>query len=145
MKIEILKFNKSSGDRAFFLHRLKSMRIVEGLTVIDIFSILCTNMKTVCKFFKSFPSEALIWVIGLSVLVLLDPVGDTHFTICPFANLGIEFCPGCGLGRSISFLFRGEFLQSFRTHPLGLFAVIILSYRIFQLLKQHLTSHGKSY
>ncbi|HEY0653066.1 MAG TPA: DUF2752 domain-containing protein [Chryseosolibacter sp.] len=85
------------------------------------------------------------WLAGLFLLAIINPQSETHITICPFANLGFEFCPGCGLGRSIAFLFRGEFLQSFQSHPLGFFAVIILSYRIFQLLKQHIKSHGKSY
>jgi hypothetical protein len=92
-----------------------------------------------------FPLEVIAWLAGLLTLAFLDPTNETHVTICPLANLGFEFCPGCGLGRSISFLFRGEFLQSFQSHPLGLFAVIILSFRIFKLLKQHIKSHGKSY
>jgi hypothetical protein len=88
------------------------------------------------KFFKSFPIEAFIWLVGVGLLAFLDPVKETHFTICPFANLGFEFCPGCGLGRSISLLFRGDFLKSFQTHPLGLFAVIVLASRIVNLLRQ---------
>ena len=91
------------------------------------------------------PLEAITWIMGLSLLLLLDPASDNHVTLCPFANLGFDFCPGCGLGRSIAFLFRAEFFKSFQTHPLGLFAVIILTYRIFQLLKQYFKSHGKSY
>lgn len=90
------------------------------------------------------PLEAIAWTLGLTALGCLDPTNETHITICPLANLGFEFCPGCGLGRSISFLFRGDFLQSFQSHPLGLFAVIILSFRIFKLLKQYIQSHGKS-
>jgi hypothetical protein len=100
------------------------------------------SLKTVAA---NFPLEALAWIVGLLALLFLDPSTESHFTICPLANLGFEFCPGCGLGRSIALLYRGEFLQSFQSHPLGLFAVIILSYRIFQLIKQHIQSHGKSY
>jgi hypothetical protein len=84
--------------------------------------------------FISFPLEALVWIAGLLTLGLLDPTQEAHVTICPLANLGFEFCPGCGLGRSISFLFRGEFLQSFQSHPLGIAAVPILLHRIFVLL-----------
>ncbi|HEY0653225.1 MAG TPA: DUF2752 domain-containing protein, partial [Chryseosolibacter sp.] len=97
------------------------------------------------EFLKSLPIEALAWIAGLTALAFIDPTTKNHFTICPLANVGFEFCPGCGLGRSIMFLFNGEFLRSFQTHPLGFFAVIILSYRIFQLLKQYLKSHGTSY
>jgi hypothetical protein len=97
------------------------------------------------RFFQFPPFEAIVWTGGLFLLLFLDPGSEKHFTLCPFANLGFDFCPGCGLGRSIAFLFRGEFLESFQSHPLGFFAVIILSYRIFELFKQHFKSHGKSY
>lgn len=79
--------------------------------------------------------EAIIWIIGLLFLALNSPVNH-HFTICPIKNLGFTFCPGCGLGESISHLFRLELWESFTSHPLGLFAFIILSHRIFFLLKK---------
>lgn len=79
--------------------------------------------------------EAYIWTIGLLLLSFLNP-HESHFTLCPLANLGFEFCPGCGLGKSISFLFRGNIVDSFRTHPLGVFAVGVLVCRIISLCKQ---------
>lgn len=93
---------------------------------------------------KAFPVEALVWAASLLILAFYYPEGETHFSICPLNNLGFDFCPGCGLGRSISFLFRGEVKQSFAAHPLGIFAVIVLSYRIFRLTKNYLNLYGKS-
>lgn len=47
--------------------------------------------------------------------------------------MGIEFCPGCGLGRSISFLFSADIFNSIKTHPLGIFSLIVITYRIANL------------
>lgn len=90
---------------------------------------------------KEFPLEALIWVIALTVLAIMDP-HEAHYSICPLSNMGFEFCPGCGLGTSISFLFRGDVRASFATHPLGIFAVIILSFRIIDLIRKYLKTYG---
>jgi hypothetical protein len=93
---------------------------------------------------KHIPFEAIVWTTGLTSLAIL-PESSQHISICPFYNLGFDFCPGCGLGRSISFLFHGQFERSFQIHPLALFAVIVLSLRVFQLLKNYKTHYGKSY
>jgi hypothetical protein len=91
------------------------------------------------------PPEAVIWMVALALLAIYDPHPDTHFTLCPLANAGFDFCPGCGLGRAVSYAFHGEWRQSWDTHPLGIFAVIILTYRIITLLLKHYTPYGKSY
>lgn len=80
--------------------------------------------------------EALMWLSSLIYLYLICPYEIQHFTFCPYKNLGIEFCPGCGIGKSISFLYYFDFISSFQTHPLGIFAFVILVYRIFRLIKQ---------
>jgi hypothetical protein len=93
---------------------------------------------------KNLPFEAILWFTGLLTLAIYNPSQD-HVSICPLNQLGFDFCPGCGLGRSISFLFRGNFTQSFHTHPLGSFAVVVLSFRIIHLLKLYIKSYGTSY
>ena len=85
---------------------------------------------------KRFPLEAITWAVGLILLSFLDPHAS-HFSLCPLKNLGFDFCPGCGLGKSIAYLLDGEIRKSFSTHPLGIFAFVILSLRIFQLTKNH--------
>jgi hypothetical protein len=92
---------------------------------------------------RRIPFEALLWITGLLLLAFADT--DSHFTICPLKNAGFDFCPGCGLGKSVTFIFRGQIAASFQAHPLGLFALFILSFRIINLLKQYIQHYGKSY
>lgn len=85
------------------------------------------------KRFRNLPIELVFWIAALTVLAISNPT-EHHFTLCPLANLGLEdWCPGCGLGRSISYLFRGEFATSFHQHWLGMPALGIILYRIYQL------------
>ncbi|HET7179898.1 MAG TPA: DUF2752 domain-containing protein [Chryseosolibacter sp.] len=93
---------------------------------------------------RRFPFEALCWAAGLLSLALLNPTTG-HFSICPLKNLGFDFCPGCGLGTAISFLFHGDLTASFHAHPLGIFAVVVLSFRIIDLTQQYVKSYGKSH
>jgi hypothetical protein len=93
---------------------------------------------------KRLPFEALCWFTGLFILAFAD-TASSHFSLCPLKNAGWDFCPGCGLGRSVSLLFQGQISESFQTHPLGIFALITLSFRIINLTKQSLQNYGKSY
>ncbi len=86
------------------------------------------------KFFGLFNPEALIWISGLILLALLKVDNSSHFTICPFKNIGIDFCPGCGLGKSIHYLLHLKIEQSLNAHPLGLFAFAVLVRRIYGLI-----------
>ena len=94
-------------------------------------------LKKLQKIWLLFGFEAVVWILGLLVLIFIHIPGETHFTICPLANLGIEFCPGCGLGNSISYLFRGDLISSFYSHPLGIFALIIIVLRIISIIKNN--------
>lgn len=85
-------------------------------------------------FLKIFPIEGYIWIAALLILALSN-IESSHFTVCPFNNLGIDFCPGCGLGRSIHHFIWFDFLKSFSAHPLGGIASLILLYRILLLVK----------
>jgi hypothetical protein len=91
-------------------------------------------IKKVEIFLKSFPLEGYIWIAALLFLGIVHNE-SAHFTICPFNNLGIEFCPGCGLGKSIHHLISLNLSDSINTHPLGGIAFVILVYRIFSLTK----------
>jgi hypothetical protein len=84
---------------------------------------------------KKVDLELVIWLTALVVLALSNPVYH-HITLCPLDNLGFKYCPGCGLGRSISYLFRGDINASFRMHPLGIFALGIIGYRIIQIINK---------
>lgn len=78
--------------------------------------------------------EAIIWMTALISLVFLDPTAS-HYSLCLFSHLGLGYCPGCGLGRSIAYFFQGDVTQSFNSHPLGMAAVFILSYRIIAVIR----------
>ncbi len=79
--------------------------------------------------------EAFIWLIALLVLAFTNPLHH-YYTLCPFNNLGFEWCPGCGLGRSIGYLFRGDIISSFYSHPLGIPVLGLLIYRIVQIFSR---------
>jgi hypothetical protein len=80
-----------------------------------------------------FPVEAIFWSAALILLAFNNPITDQHFSFCIFKILGFKYCPGCGIGRSISFLLRGDIRASFNLHPLGIPAFLILTYRIIDL------------
>ncbi|MFA4863650.1 MAG: DUF2752 domain-containing protein, partial [Bacteroidales bacterium] len=77
--------------------------------------------------------EALIWIVALIFLAFSNPAVH-HYTLCPLDNLGISYCPGCGLGRSIGYFFRLDIESSFLAHPLGIPAVFLLVYRSLKIL-----------
>lgn len=93
------------------------------------------NLK---MYYKIIGSEAIIWITGLTYLAFFSSLTESHYTICPLKNAGIDFCPGCGLGHSIALIFHGEFIQSFYTHPLGFFAIAIIVFRIYTLIKMNI-------
>jgi hypothetical protein len=95
------------------------------------------------KIKSSIGFEAGVWIAGLFFLAFINNPADVHFTVCPLANLGLEICPGCGLGNSISYLLQGGIISSFNSHPLGLIALIVLLTRIIQLLKFNRSRNGK--
>lgn len=73
--------------------------------------------------------EGVLWFTALIYLCFVNPYQTQSFTFCLFHNLGIDFCPGCGLGRSISFLYYADIINSFKTHPFGILALLLISYR----------------
>jgi len=92
-------------------------------------------VKRVTYKYRNSHLEAFFWLIALVSLALSSPEKATHYTLCIFKNLGFDFCPGCGLGHAISYLFRGQFMASWQSHPLALVAVVILLHRCYKLLK----------
>ena len=87
-------------------------------------------------FLQTFPLEGFIWLTALFILAIIN-IESSHFTLCPLNNLGIDFCPGCGLGKSIHHFMSGDFIKSFNVHPLGGSALLVLLYRIFLLAKNN--------
>jgi hypothetical protein len=92
------------------------------------------------QFVAKFPLEAIIWISGIIALAFVDPSQNSHATICPIGYFGYDFCPGCGLGRSIAWLFHGSLQNSVSVHPLGIVVLAVLVRRIIQLTNNHLNS-----
>lgn len=90
-------------------------------------------------FFRKY-FEISFWISALVLLAIMPPGTDPHYSFCIFKLLGFSHCPGCGLGHSISYLFHGNLRDSIAAHPLGIFAVLVILYRIFQLCKLHIFS-----
>jgi len=73
-------------------------------------------------------------------MATLDPtIQSTSW--CFFDFIGIEFCPGEGLGHSIAWLFRGEIDNAINANLFGPLAVVILSFRILQIWKEILINN----
>lgn len=69
-------------------------------------------------------------------MALLNPYENSP-TLCLFEHAGITFCPGEGFGRSIALFARGEWLESFFMHPLGIPGVAVIMHRIYSILKRN--------
>ena len=89
-------------------------------------------MNRVVEFIKK-NFELLFWVTALVLLFTMVP-SSSHFTLCPLANLGFSFCPGCGIGHAVHHAMWLRFTASFAAHPLGIFALIIILFRIIKLI-----------
>ncbi len=87
------------------------------------------------KNFFYYNLEIGIWCSALIYFSVIDPTVPQLFSLCPLHNLGFDFCPGCGLGRSISYVLHGDIVASLKCHPLGIPAAIILGQRIYHLSK----------
>jgi hypothetical protein len=87
---------------------------------------------------KRWPIELIIWSGAIFILAVSYPKTINHFTLCPLESLGLPWCPGRGLGRSISYLLHGEIELSVTQHWFGIPALGILIYRIVQLLNKFL-------
>jgi hypothetical protein len=80
--------------------------------------------------------ELFFWVAALVALAFTNPAGPVHFSLCPLKAMGFTWCPGCGLGHSISWLFRGDIRNSFHAHWLGIPALCLILHRIYTLFVQ---------
>lgn len=90
------------------------------------------------KTLSHIPLELCFWVLALILLATAVPVEPGHvhhFTLCPLANMGFDWCPGCGIGRSITQLFHGNVGASLEHHWFGIPALVIIVWRIVELIR----------
>ena len=83
--------------------------------------------------FRCVNPEMIFWIGAMVYLFCIDPNASGHFDFCLWSRLGIDFCPGCGLGRAIALLFNGDIIGSWQRHPLGIPAAILIFVRIYRL------------
>jgi hypothetical protein len=83
---------------------------------------------------KKIPLELLFFSAALVLLFFLDDK-QPHVSLCPLAAIDFKYCPGCGLGHAIHYLLHLKFQQSWNAHPLGYFAVPVIIYRMYSLIK----------
>ena len=89
------------------------------------------------------PLEAWIWSLALIGLATLGPSLEGHVSFCIPSWLGLDFCWGCGLGRSIGHAFHGDLAASWQAHPLGLVTIGVLIGRVIQLVNRSRTTPVK--
>jgi hypothetical protein len=75
----------------------------------------------------------------------MNPSANAHYSLCIFKFMGFGLCPGCGIGHSISYLLHGDLSSSFHAHPLGIFALPVIVYRMYQLSLFHKIFHFKKH
>lgn len=93
--------------------------------------------KTILHIFQLIRQhfELLCWTGALLALFFLSET-KSETSLCVFTAVGFGHCPGCGIGHAIHFALRGQLVESFNHHPLGIFAVLIIFNRARILLKQ---------
>lgn len=96
------------------------------------------------RFLRRVPLEAVVWAGALAALAWTDPAGEGLLNLCGFRLLGLpqllglEGCPGCGLGHAVAYLLDGQLMPALRTHPLAPFALAMLVGRIAVLVREAL-------
>jgi hypothetical protein len=60
----------------------------------------------------------LFWTAALLGMYLMDPGGQGG-SLCLFRFLGLESCPGCGLGHAVHYALHLDFSSSWQAHWLG--------------------------
>ncbi|MHA7128804.1 DUF2752 domain-containing protein [Algoriphagus namhaensis] len=88
------------------------------------------------------PLELIFWIGSIIAILLINPHSGTHFSLCPLDQLGFDWCPGCGLGRAMNLLARGQFEASWSMHPLAMLAYLVIFSRIWQLIKHLKHTHN---
>lgn len=81
---------------------------------------------------KKVPLELMAWLGALIILAFSNPAAH-HYTLCPLSYAGLTWCPGCGIGRSISSLLHFDWRASLQFHWFGIPAFLILLHRIWRL------------
>jgi hypothetical protein len=99
-------------------------------------------MKQIAAYLNRLPLELVFWTGSLIAILVLEPDSGSHLSLCPLSQLGFDWCPGCGLGRSMNFLAHGDFKASWSMHPLAILAYAVIFHRIWILVRNFKTTHN---
>jgi hypothetical protein len=78
------------------------------------------------------------FAIAAIPILLLLPIPDNAFTICPFFHLTTLPCPFCGLGRSLIHIYHLDFIGAFYYNPLGYILFFAQMYLVVSLFSPSL-------
>lgn len=90
---------------------------------------------------RKFIKNHLEWIVlssGLILMAFMNPDNPGR-SLCIVDALNI-YCPGEGLGRSISFIFRGMWPEALSANPAGFLAVPVLTGRIVYVIKDRISN-----
>jgi len=99
-------------------------------------------MKEIITYLYRNYFEITVFSIGLLLLAFMDPTTTNGSGLCLLENLNFPYCPGDGLGHSVSFIFRGEIHNALKANILGPFALLIILGRIFYLFSQNFLNNN---
>ncbi|WP_295125937.1 DUF2752 domain-containing protein [uncultured Chitinophaga sp.] len=101
-------------------------------------------MRAFFHHIKKINLELVIWTGGLLALYFINPAHPPIIDLCPLHRMGFTWCPGCGLGRSVSYLLHGNPAASWQMHKLGGFALLVLLLRIYRLARNQYSDYQLS-
>jgi Protein of unknown function (DUF2752) len=106
----------------------------------------CTSIPLQCVSFPKLPPrmvkhlQPILWIIALVFLYFMDTSAETT-SLCVFRFLGLQSCPGCGLGHAVHAALHLDLRQALQAHILGIPTTMAIIYCIFK----HLFSHKIKY
>jgi hypothetical protein len=82
---------------------------------------------------------ALLTIIIPYLIMISDRHIETSQSLCPFKLLTGIPCPGCGMTKSIIFLYKGDIIQSLTYHIFGPLVILFCILSIFVLIAEIIT------
>ncbi len=76
--------------------------------------------------------------LGLTAMAVMNPYIGNGTSWCLFESLGITFCPGDGLGHSVAYLFRGDYILAIEANLMGPAAVAVIISRVLYLVNSNI-------
>jgi hypothetical protein len=92
------------------------------------------HLPIIQKYFQAF-----VWTVVLTCLFFLDASSDYSF--CLFRLVGIDSCPGCGIGHAIHYVLHLDLEKSMEANFMGIPATAAI---LFTIIKPFLPSQKTS-